>query len=541
MDTNQLLENVLTQYKVDTTHSPAAHEEVQHWQQNTGIDDPNLIDWTTKPFVTIDNVDSRDLDQALLIETVSAENAGDTNAAYRCRYALADASYYVKPGSALFKEALERGTSYYLPSRSVPMLPVLLSEDLVSLNADVERRALVFDMTLSANGDCISTEIVRARIKSFAKLSYEGVQRWLDNEVQSGDPIIPTETESSLTLLKQLGLLLIERSEDRDVIQFDRRETKISLTESGFELHERERYDTERYNEQISLLCNMQGATLLQAMNRMHEELQPIFRVHEAPLKRRKIALANNLDALNRAKDLDERFQRKPDQSLADFVANLPKDAASKRLVQAVERQILMINQASKFRAEPGRHHALGATSYARFSSPMREIVGIYTHKELLEALGLEPPLDATTDTAIRAEVIEAANTAKQRQKQLAKAIEFAVIDAHLKDDLEHDSDHAQGQDPSHSSDHVHMGTVMGFRSGKVYVAIDDLAVDLKVYVEDLNEQYDTKYVIGDVSAEPLNVQQPSFILGDAVSVKARAFNAERRRFKLDLFQLNDE
>jgi len=523
MDSNKLLNDVLAQFKVNTSHSPAAHDEVRHWQLHTGIDDSKLTDWTSEPFVTIDNPDSRDLDQALYIESIESPNMNEAEPGYRCRYALADASYYVKPGSALFKEALERGTSYYLPGRSVPMLPVQLSEDLVSLNEGVERRALVFDMTLTNDGVCTATEIVRARIKSVGKLSYEGVQRWLDNQTQPDDPKISTDAEPSLRLLKKLGLLLIERSEDRDVIQFDRRETEIKLSDSGFEMQERERYDTERYNEQISLLCNMQGAKMLQAMNRLHTELQPIFRVHEAPLKRRQKTLASNLAALNQAKDLDERFQRQADQTLAEFVANLPRDKTHKRLVQAIERQVLMINQASEFRAEPGRHHALGAASYARFSSPMREIVGIVTHKELLEALGLEPPLDAATDETIRQDVIEAANTAKQRQKQLGKAIEFAVIDAHLKEDL------AQG------SDHVHLGTVMGFRSGRIYVAVDDLAVDLKVYLDDLNEQYGTNYIIGEISAEALNVQKPTFVLGDTVTVKARAFDAERRRFKIDL------
>ena len=75
----------------------------------------------------------------------------------------------------------------------------------------------------------------------------------------------------------------------------------------------------------------------------------------------------------------------------------------------------------------------------------------------------------------------------------------------------------------------------MGFRSGRIYVAVDDLAVDLKVYLDDLNEQYGTNYIIGEISAEALDVQKPTFVLGDTVTVKARAFDAERRRFKIDL------
>ena len=514
MDSNKLLNDVLRRYSIATEHSKEALEEVKQWQNRPDIEDPSLTDWTELPFVTIDNPDSRDLDQALLIESVSG--------GYRCRYALADAYHYVQPGSALFQEALERGSSYYLPGRSIPMLPVALSEDLVSLNANVDRRAIVFDMTLTTHGICTNTEIVRARIKSHAKLSYEGVQRWFDGQTRSDDPIIPDNATDSIKLLKVLGATLIERSADRDVIQFDRRETQISLSDTGFDLHERDRYNTERYNEQISLLCNMQGAKLLKSMNRIHPDLQAIFRVHEAPLKRRLGALEDNLKALVEAKNLDSRFQRTSEQSLADFVAALPDTQDTHRLVQAIERQVLMTNQASEFRAEPGRHHALGASSYARFSSPMREIVGIFTHKELLEALGEETPGNPEVDAKLRVAIIEAANSAKQRQKQIGKAIEFTVIEEHLKRDLDS------------TSPHTHSGTVMGFRSGKIYVAIDDLAVDLKVYLDDLSEQYRTDYSLTDISALPSNSDQPSFTLGDAVSISVRQFSEEKRRFRLN-------
>jgi len=516
MDTNSLLNDVLRRFRITTDHSSDAHAEVAQWQADPQIDDPKLLDWSNDAFVTIDNPDSRDLDQAVLIERAAG--------GYRLRYALADAAHYVKPGSALFTEALERGSSYYLPGRSIPMLPVALSEDLVSLNANVQRRALVFDMTLTGEAVCTHTSIVRARIQSQAKLSYEGVQRWLDGAPHSDDPSIPTNSEESLRLMKELGLKLMEQADRRDVIKFDRSETEIIKQSNGFDLRQRERYQTERYNEQLSLLCNMQGAALLQAMNRTHPDLQPIFRVHEAPLKSRLRTLEENLAALVDVRQLGERYVRQSGQSLADYVASLPDDPATRRLVQAIERQVMMIYQASKFRAEPGRHYALGADSYARFSSPMREIVGIYTHKELLEVLGTEHPMDAESDAQLRAEIIEAANSSKQRQKQIGKAVEFAVIDAHLKHDLEH------------ADKHVHAGTVMGFRSGRVYVAIDDLAVDLKVYLPDLNNQYNTEYALTDVSAKPADEAQPTFVLGDSVSISVRAFDAGKRRFCLNLF-----
>ena len=90
-------------------------KEVEQIIGSPGTDDPALNDYTHLPFVTIDNDDSRDLDQAVYVEK--------TAQGYKICYAIADASFYVKPGSALFSESIRRGASYYLPGFSVPMLP----------------------------------------------------------------------------------------------------------------------------------------------------------------------------------------------------------------------------------------------------------------------------------------------------------------------------------------------------------------------------------------------------------------------------------
>ena len=102
---NFILET-LDSLELHTEHSNKAMSEADHWLANPGHDDPTLDDLTALPFVTIDNPDSRDLDQALYIE--------ETADGYRLRYALADAAYYVRPGSALFDEALQRGAIFYL-------------------------------------------------------------------------------------------------------------------------------------------------------------------------------------------------------------------------------------------------------------------------------------------------------------------------------------------------------------------------------------------------------------------------------------------
>lgn len=197
--------------------------------------------------MTVDNDDSRDLDQALYIERVST--------GIRVSYALADASYYVTPGSSLFTEALSRGASYYLPGLSIPMLPRVLSEDLVSLNPNRTRRAMVFDMILDERGQCMNTSVYRARIESRAKLTYAGVQAYYDAPETS--PLTHEAYANSLDLLQLVGTLRRTLAQARHVVDFNRTGVKIARTPHVFTALADNRLWVERYNEQISLLCNV--------------------------------------------------------------------------------------------------------------------------------------------------------------------------------------------------------------------------------------------------------------------------------------------
>ncbi len=527
------IEKILQQFDITVEHSAKSMEEAERWLESPGLNDTTLTDLTGLPFVTIDNEDSKDLDQALLIEAVDANS-------YRVRYALSDAAYYVAPGTALFKDAVARGVTYYTPSFAIPMLPRALSEGLVSLNAGEERRALVFDMLLDETGFVLKTDIVRAKIKSQAKLSYKGVQTFLDNisdtisgehvkstQAVNGSSIGSTNYAQSMQLLKELGEILIQRALDRDVIPFSRSEAEIRIKDEGFQLFERERVRTEKYNEQISLLCNMQGARLMEKLSLDNEQLQAIFRAHDAPLAGRIAALKKLINSFAEKNGLSEQWRWQKGQSLAEFVESLPKDADSRSKVLALERQILVCNQASEYRSEPGRHHALAANSYARFSSPMREIVGIFTHKELLEALNLTPSIIGKStqsneeDQALRERIIEVANTSRQTQKQISKAIQFLAIRSVLDSDLQLDPP------PRHS------GIIMGLRRDRIYVACDSMAVDLKVTVNDLRAQYNADYSLSDIAAIPSTSAAPEWQLGDEVSVQVKGFDDSKNRYQL--------
>jgi len=514
----QIVADALQRLDIQIQQDDDCRQEALQWLENDGLDDQSLCDWTHLPFVTIDNPDSRDLDQALLIEACDS--------GYRVRYALADAAYYVRPGSALFRTALAKGTTYYTPILAAAMLPTELSEGLISLNPHVDRRALVFDMLVDDSGNASRCTVVRAKIHSQAKLNYAGVQQWLDADLPSQEPY-----HDSLRLLQQLGNTLIDASAERGVVVFDRTEIRISVEGDPphFEASVRERYTTERYNEQISLMCNMQGAEMLLALSGVSDATQAVFRVHEAPLKKSLKQLRITLDAMSQLEEQAELWRWKKEQSLAEFVESLPRDTHHVRRVRTVQRQIMQAQRASTFQPEAGEHHALKAASYARFSSPMREIVGIFTHKELLESLGEHPHSDQAADSELRNAVIEAANNAKQRQRQLDKLIEFAALQSVFSRQL------ADANRPSYS------GTLIGMRRDRFYISLDNMATDIKLYREDIESQFATPYEIGDVLAVPENSSKPHWQLGQGVRLQLSAYDKERKRFLFSIHHENDQ
>jgi len=507
---------------IESEHDTLCERETTAWRERPGLDDPDLVDLGGLPFVTIDNPDSRDLDQALHI---SREGEG-----FRVRYALADAAHYVRPDSALFEAALERGASYYTPLGTAPMLPRGLSEDLVSLEPGVARRALVFDMQLDEGARVLGTRVLRARVHSRAQLTYRGVQAFLDGAPRADEPIDDSQAES-LRLLRRLGTRLAARARERGVVAFDRREAEISVTGSPprFVARERERFDVEEWNAQLSLLCNTEGAALLaglgeQSVTDEHgAATQAVYRVHDAPAPARLRELRRLLDDWVTLAGLDDVWRWQEGRSLAAYIDGLPDAPRESGRVRAVQRQVLVLQRASEFRAEPGRHHALAVDGYARFSSPMREVVGVFVHKELLEALR---GTDDAKGTRLRDAVIASANAARQRQKALDKTLGLAVIADLLESDLEADPV------PTRT------GTVLGVRArrrgGHLYIALDDLALDLKVYAEDLERRHGTPYTFEALRAVPADPARPAFLLGDRVGVRAAGYDTTRERFMLD-------
>ncbi|MBX2797926.1 MAG: RNB domain-containing ribonuclease [Myxococcales bacterium] len=480
-----------------------------------GIDDPSLDDLRWMPFCTIDEVHSRDLDQALYLE-----QKGDHLVAY---YAIADAAHFVPLRSALFAEALRRGATVYMAGHVVPMLPKILSEGVISLNPHVDRRAVVWRMEVGADGRCVSATVRPARIRSRAKLAYDGVQAWFDGGPQ---PCSDPGVLGSLELLREFGLRRLTVAEEQGLVRYRRRELEVGTDAAGlrFVAHGDDRNDVERYNEQLSLLCNVQGALALAQHPDPDRLLQPIYRVHEPPETQLMARMSDQLTELVRLRGLDaEQWSWSPDsgRSLAAFLDGLPREGAGRRRAMAIHRQAVLMNRAASYRADPGPHYGVGAPVYGRFSAPMREIVGVFLHQELAEMRAAQAaalPDGFDTPEAVRDAVVQAAGRSRSLQRVVDRTLNRLALD--------HLFERASGPLPA---------TVMGVTKGRVHLQLDQPPIDAKVYFHHVRDR------TGPLRAGPLGLAAlqedgtPWVAVGDAVQVVVMGRDAERDRWALDL------
>ena len=374
-----------------------------------GIDDPQLTDLTALPFCTIDGPQTRDLDQALHVERLGT--------GFRLHYALADASWFAPPGSALFAEALRRASSFYLPGLVIPMLPRALSEGIVSLNPRIARRALVMVLELDGEGQVIRRDWARARVRSRAKLTFEQVMPMLAGEPQAG-PDAP-ELLASLAAFRDLGETLARRRDREGVVRYRRDEVDLTLVDGGRGLVPVRPVvnPVERWIEEVSVLCNTQGARFLMEGDAAADDIEPIYRVHPAPPREALAQLERRIVGLVAMRQLHPDvwiWRRAEGQSLADYLRGLPTEGDEGRLAQVVNRQAVIVNLRATFAAEPAPHSGVGAEVYGRFTAPMREIVGIFLHHETIEKLTGAPPSAASDDRTLRQQVIAGANRARE-------------------------------------------------------------------------------------------------------------------------------
>jgi len=317
------------------------------------------------PIVAIDPADARDHDDAIWAEP-------DGEGGYRAIVAIADVSFYVRPGGALDKEARKRGNSVYFPDQVVPMLPEVLSADVCSLKQDVDRAAMACHLRISSKGQITEWRFTRAIVRLARNVAYEDAQAAID----SGD------APEFLTHLWGAWKLLHEARTARDPLELDLPERQVRLNDKGQieEIAVRERLDAHRVVEDFMIAANVAAAKALEA-----KTAPVVYRIHEPPSREKLISLREYMATQGRKIALGQVIT----PGLFNRLLKDVTDEAEKALV--MEAVLRSQTQAYYGPANAG-HFGLSLGSYAHFTSPIRRYADLLVHRALVDAYKLEQP-----------------------------------------------------------------------------------------------------------------------------------------------------
>ena len=309
---------------------------------------------------TIDGSTAKDFDDAVSIER--------TERGWRLGVHIADVSHYVRPGTAIDADALERGTSLYLPGLTVPMLPERLSNDLCSLMPDVDRLALSLLMEVD-QGKVTDHRLFKSVIHSHARLTYQQVNRLFDG----GDADIPLPIQTALLQMRELSRALRARRQARGAIDFEINEPEFILNDKGEpeEILLEPRGEAERLIEDFMLAANETVAALAR-----NTELPFVYRVHEDPDPEKLLALEAFLGSL----DMFVRIGPTPHPGVLQGVLDQVKEHPARDVVR---RCLLRALKKARYAEKPLGHFALAMKDYCHFTSPIRRYPDLTVHRML--------------------------------------------------------------------------------------------------------------------------------------------------------------
>lgn len=389
-------------HEIPQTFSPAALREAEQAEPATL---KGREDWRDLPLVTIDPPDAKDHDDAVHAEADSDPN---NKGGYLVTVAIADVAFYVRPGSALDRDALIRGNSVYFPDRVVPMLPEHISNLLCSLVPGEPRGALAVRMVIGNDGRKRSHSFHRILMRSAAKLNYAQAQAAIDGRP---DDITGPLLDPILKPLYGAYATVKRARDDRDPLDLDLPERKILLKPDGTvdRVIVPERLDAHKLIEEFMILANVAAAEMLEK-----KALPLIYRVHDEPT----LEKVHNLQEFLKTLDLPFAKSGALRPALFNRVLAQVKGHDSEPLVNEV---VLRSQAQAEYSAENYGHFGLNLRRYAHFTSPIRRYADLIVHRALIRALGLGEGALPETETVESLSEIAAQISVTERRAMKAE------------------------------------------------------------------------------------------------------------------------
>jgi ribonuclease R len=403
--------------------------------------------------------------------------------------AIADVAAYVRPGTALDREARIRGNSVYFPDRVVPMLPERISNDLCSLREKEERPALACYMSFDKSGRKTSHRFERVTMRSAAKLSYEEAQAAIDGQVND-------KTSTLLNpVLKPLWAayaVLTKGRNAREPLELDLPERKLILDAHG--MIERVvsplRLDAHKLIEEFMIQANVAAAEELE-----NRKTPLLYRVHEPPTEEKVRSLSEFLRTVDMVLPLGQVMKPK-------HFNRLLKEVEGKDYQHLVNEVVLRTQAQAIYSPENKGHFGLSLRRYAHFTSPIRRYADLIVHRALVSALGFGEDGLSTDDIAKLKDTADMISDAERRAMAAERETVDRLIASHM----------------AKQTGAVFRGRIGGVVSAGLFVKLDESGADGFVPVTTLG----TDYFVYDKTRHALIGERSgdTFQLGDRLEVR---------------------
>ena len=436
---------------------------------------------THLPIVAIDPADARDHDDAIW---AAARDDGGWDAIV----AIADVSFYVRPGSELDREAKARGNSVYFPDRVIPMLPEELSADICSLKAGEDRAALACHMVIAADGAMKSWRFTRAKIRVAANIAYEDAQAAIDGTTAPvGEGVPAAIVETALKPLWACWRALFAARRKRDPLELDIPERRVVLDEKGriMSIAPRERLDAHKLVEDYMIAANVAAARALEA-----KKAPVMYRVHESPSREKLTALKDYLATFGVEFALGQVITPGTFNRVIERVG----DGDGR---EEIMEQLLRTQMQARYGPERLGHFGLALATYAHFTSPIRRYADLLVHRALVSAYrlgdgGLPPGEDERFD-----QIGEQISMLERRAMEAERDTVDRYVAAFLADQV--------GQ--------LVQCRISGVQPFGFFATVENLGGDGLIFAKDLGREYfrydeAAKALVGDDSGETYRVGQ---------------------------------
>ena len=452
------------------------------------------MDLTKLKLITIDGPDSRDFDDAVFAEQVTS--------GWKVVVAIADVSHYVKEGSALDKEAFNRGNSVYFPQRVVPMLPEKLSNDLCSLNPKVERLCLACEMQINKKGELTDYKFYSAFMFSYARLTYDQVIKIIEKK----DPKLRKEYEGivdNLDSLYDLYQILKSAKNKRGVIDFDRSESRLVFNDNGKikNIEQVSRNDAHKIIEELMLIANQATAKFLENKNESF-----LYRIHPRPTTEKIKSTRKFLHAVG----LELGGDLNPESKDFSMILEQAKHRKDENIIKTVMLRTMM--QAHYTPKNEG-HFGLSFDSYTHFTSPIRRYPDLIAHRAIKRIINK----DKRTNNKGMVEQGAHLSMTERRADDAARDVDRWLKCEYI----------------IKKTGEVVDGIISGVSNFGLYVELDDFFVEGMIGISDLKGDY----YLFDESLHQLKGKKTKkiFKLGDSIRAKIVSVSLEDRRISLVL------